>query len=59
MTAKMLPLPPFYQPRNASVYEYRPDQGELFAQATPWRARHQVRPAGADKAKIHLLLIDV
>jgi nicotinamidase-related amidase len=57
--AKTLPLPPFYQPNNAEAYEYRPDQGELFAQAAPWRARHQVRPAGADKAKIHLLLIDV
>ena len=58
MTAqKTLPLPPFYKPRNAELYEYRPDQLELMNQATPWRERHQVRPAGADKAKIHLCLL--
>jgi len=56
---KTLPVPPFYKPKNAEVYEYRPDQMELFQQAAPWRERHQVRPAGADKARIHLLLIDV
>jgi nicotinamidase-related amidase len=59
MSAKTLPLPPFYKARNAELFEYRPDQGMLFEQASAWRARHDVRPAGGDKAKIHLLLIDV
>jgi nicotinamidase-related amidase len=56
---RTLPLPPFYQPRNAEAYEYRPDQLEIFGQAGPWRERHRIPPAGADKSKVHLLLIDV
>ena len=56
---KELPLPSFYDPRNAERWEYRPDQAALFAAAAEWRRTHGVPPSGADKRTLHLLLIDV
>jgi nicotinamidase-related amidase len=55
----MLPVPAFYDPRHASQWAYRPDLQQLFEESAPWRTRHAVRPAGSDKTKVHLLLIDV
>ncbi len=57
--ANPLPIPSFYQARNAGVWSYRPDLGKLFEEATSFRAQHNVRPSGSDKKKLHLLLIDV
>ncbi len=57
--ARTLPLPGFYDPRNARNWAYRPDAAALFEQAGPWRTAHAIRPAGSDRRKVHLLLIDV
>ena len=54
-----LPLPSFFDPKNAASYAYRPDQQRLFAEAPAWRATHKIAPAAADARNIHLLLIDV
>ena len=57
MTAP-LPLPPFYDPRNAARFDYRPDAQALCAAADAFRAAHGLRPAAADEVNLHLLLID-
>ncbi|MBX3158921.1 MAG: nicotinamidase [Deltaproteobacteria bacterium] len=54
-----LPIPPFFDGKHASDWAYRPDAEKLAAAAAPWRAQHQLRPAAAAEARIHLLLIDV
>jgi nicotinamidase-related amidase len=54
-----LPLPPHYDPRTAAEHRYSPDQGRLFAAANAWRREHALAPAIADRANVHLLLIDV
>jgi nicotinamidase-related amidase len=54
-----LPLPPFFDPRNAESWAYSPDQQKLFAAAALWRRQHALRPAASDAATVHLLLIDV
>lgn len=46
-------------PRNAARWSYRPDETALFHEAGAFRKRHDVAPAGSDRAKVHLLLIDV
>jgi nicotinamidase-related amidase len=53
-----LPLPPFFDPRNAERRDYAPDQLRLFAEAERWRRSHGIRPAAADRRDVHLLLID-
>lgn len=57
--AAPLPLPPFYEAKNAARYDYRPDQGRLHAQAALWRRGHAITAAAADSRDLHLLLIDV
>jgi len=54
-----LPLPPFYDPANASRFGYRPDAEALFRAAGPWRSEHGLRPQGEDSRRVHLLLVDV
>lgn len=58
-TRKPLPVPAFFDPKNAARWEYAPDQQRLFADATEWRRAQSLTPAAADKQNIHLLLIDV
>lgn len=53
-----LPIPPFYQPRHAEEWGYRPDQQALFEAANVWRAQHNIPFAGNDTARMHLLIID-
>jgi nicotinamidase-related amidase len=57
--AKTLPVPRFYEARNAGSWSYQPDIGKLFEAAAAFRAEHEVAPSGSDRAKVHLLLIDV
>ena len=52
------PVPAFYNARHAAQWDYRPDAGQLLEEATRYRSQHDVRPAGSDKAKVHLLLVD-
>lgn len=59
MNTTELPLPSFYDPRNAERWAYAPDQGALFEAAAAWRKQHGLRTAAADKQNVHLLLIDV
>jgi nicotinamidase-related amidase len=54
-----LPVPAFYDPARAGDWGYRPDLLGLFDEAALWRKRHEIRPSGSDKARVHLLLIDV
>lgn len=54
-----LPLPPFYDPANAASWSYAPDQGALFDAAQEWRREHAIAPASNDRAKVHLVLVDV
>jgi len=58
-TPASLPVPGFYDPQNVGSWSYRPDVGRLFEEATAFRAQHNVRPSGSDRAKVHLLPIDV
>src|SRR4051812_31724334 len=56
---RTLPLPSFYESGNAALWGYRPRETELLSQAEAWKRRHGLTPSGADKVKLHLLLIDV
>ena len=59
MKATELPLPTFYDPKNAGSWSYHPQQEAIFAAAAAFRSAHGVRPSGADAKSVHLLLIDV
>lgn len=56
---RSLPEPSFFDPRNASLWAYRPDAQRIFDEAQIWRVARGVKPAGADRTKVQLLLIDV
>jgi nicotinamidase-related amidase len=59
MIATELPLPSFYDPRNAERWAYVPDEQAIFAAAAVHRKGHALRPAASDERNVHLLLIDV
>ncbi len=60
MTTSQTPsVPDFYDPKQATEWAYQPDAQALMGQATDWRHHQSVKPAGSDRVKIHLLLIDV
>lgn len=60
MAVKELPIPSFYDSKNASLWNYGPDVQALAKQAFEWKRMHGVKPSGSDKeGGIHLLLIDV
>jgi nicotinamidase-related amidase len=54
-----LPLPDFYDPRNAARWDYRPAQDTLLDRARTWQRLHHVPPSAEDERRVHLLLIDV
>ncbi|WP_089936933.1 nicotinamidase [Candidatus Entotheonella palauensis] len=56
---QLLPVPDFYHSPHAAEWGYQADVQALLAAAMPWRQDHRVKPAGSDRVKIHLLLIDV
>jgi len=51
-------LPPHFNPKNAAKYDYDANAMELLSAATEWRQAEGIKPAGADKKKVHLLIID-
>ncbi|HYU30592.1 MAG TPA: nicotinamidase [Thermoanaerobaculia bacterium] len=53
-----LPIPDFYRSENARDWSYAPDQHALFLAARAWRKEHGLRPASADRRRIHLLVVD-
>src|SRR3954452_8193330 len=55
----MLPLPPWFEPRNAASWSYAPDQQKLFTAAAAFAREHALKPAASDETRVHLLLIDV
>jgi len=59
MTTTELPLPSFYDPRNADRWAYAPDEQATFAAAAAHRKAHALRPSASDERNVHLLLIDV
>ena len=59
MSVTPLPVPPFFDPRRAADWGYRPDATALATTAAAWRKQHAVRPSAADETRVHLLLIDV
>jgi len=59
MSRRPLPLVPGWDPGRAADYHWLPDQQKLLDTAADWRRAHGIRPAGGDRFKIHLLLIDV
>lgn len=58
-TPDTLPLPDHFEPTQAEDFGYRPDAQALLEAAHLWRQRHAVKPAGSDRGRLHLLLIDV
>jgi nicotinamidase-related amidase len=59
MNRNELPLPSFYDAKNAERYGFCPDQGKVFEHAKEAKKAHGITPSGADKEDVHLLLIDV
>lgn len=53
-----MPLPPFFDPASASRV-YRVPYQERAAEARAWSREHGIRPAGEDRERVALLLIDV
>lgn len=54
-----LPVPDFYRPEHAGDWGYTPDAQALLDRAIAWRHEHDLRPAAADRRKVHLLLVDL
>lgn len=59
MTTAELPLPSFYDPRNADRWAFAPDEQATFAAAAAHQKVHAVKPSASDERNVHLLLIDV
>jgi len=57
--ASRLPVPPGFDPARAANRSYRPDAGGVFEAASAWRRRHSIPPAGEDRWKTRLLLVDL
>jgi nicotinamidase-related amidase len=57
--ASELPIPGHYDPRRAGEWDYRPDAAALLGAAAAWRERHGLLPAGADRRRVRLLLVDM
>jgi len=54
-----LPVPEHYDPRRAGEWGYQPDAAELAAAADAWRERLGLRPAGVDRRRVLMLLVDL
>lgn len=50
--------PKHYNDDNCHNAGYRPDVAQLQQQAAQWAKRHDLRPVGSDKTRVHLLVID-
>lgn len=53
-----LPIPAFFDAKNAEKWEYSPDQPKIMMEADAWAKKHSIKPASTDQKKVHLLLID-
>src|SRR5262245_5411815 len=59
MIHRDLPLPVFYDHKSAERWGYHPKEDIVFAAADDFRVANCIKPSGADKTNVHLLLIDV
>ncbi len=55
---KQLPLPKFFNPRNAEDYNYRPNTLDLSIAANEWKRQHNIKPSATQGLNVHLLIID-
>lgn len=55
----VLPLPDCFEPEHAADWHYRPRLERLLAEAEAFRRRHQLAPAGGDRLRTLLLLVDL
>jgi nicotinamidase-related amidase len=53
-----LPLPDHYDPLQATDHTYAPNIGELMVAAEAFRKGHGFKMVGADRRRVHLLVID-
>lgn len=58
-TASELPVPGFFDGRNASLWGYTANAAKLLEAAPGWRKQHGIKGAAADRIKVGLLLIDL
>lgn len=54
-----LPVPKFFDPKNAAKWAYRPDLSTVFSDASEWRRKMNVKPAANDGKKVFLMGIDI
>lgn len=54
-----LPVPDFYEPRNAAIWSHRPDPSALYERAAAWRQEFDLSPARDDEPVVRLLLVDL
>lgn len=54
-----VPVPPFFTPKNAAEWNYRPQIANVFNEAHRWKKLHAVRQSASDKKMVHALFIDV
>jgi nicotinamidase-related amidase len=54
-----LPLPSFYRSLRAGSWSFQPEATMLLSEARAWRDQHALRPASADRRRVHLLLVDL
>ena len=52
-------FPGFYDPQNAGRWSYDPNLRTLMDAAVDYRAKAKIKPAGSDKQRVALLLIDM
>ncbi len=58
-TPDTLPWPSHFDPAQAGEHSFAPDAQTLLEAAYRWRRQHGLKPAGSDRGRLHLLLIDV
>ncbi|HEY8130854.1 MAG TPA: nicotinamidase [Thermoanaerobaculia bacterium] len=59
MKRNELPIPTFYDSKNAAAWSYRPDPAVLLSTSEQWAKQYGLKPQASDRARLHLLLIDV
>ncbi len=55
---KELPIPSFFNPKNAAKWNYNPSLAQVFAEANSFRKAHRISGAASDKKRIALTIID-
>ncbi|MBI2632883.1 MAG: nicotinamidase, partial [Parcubacteria group bacterium] len=53
-----LPVPQFYNPDNASRWDYNPDLDVLALAAFEWAEKYRIKPSSTDTFNLHVLGID-